>query len=261
MRIGSVSHSSHAAGMSALWHDPEFDAPVRRFETPLVQKSFEDLPVPTEHHELPDGVSDPFKKLDAVYDAAAVQMERGIKGSDFLHGKNKAPDANFGKPDDVTRMSQERPVALDPSKQTQQKMDQQERNHFRNLDQAANAAPATTSNGSKTAAAKEAEKAANAGGASSGLGGESVVNAAMTFAPMAAAQAATTLAQGPLPAMAAQAINTTGAVASVAELGMVGVAEATKETAEASRTSSRPTLDDTEGSSSRTPRRGLAKKS
>ena len=74
MRIGSVSSSSHAAGMSALWHDPEFDAPVRRFETPLVQKNFDDLPVPTEHHELPDGVQDPFQKLDAVYDAAAVQM-------------------------------------------------------------------------------------------------------------------------------------------------------------------------------------------
>lgn len=249
MRIGSVSHSSHAAGMSALWHDPEFDAPVRRFETPLVQKSFDDLPVPTEHHELPDGVQDPFQKLDAVYDAAAVQMERGIKGSDFLHGKNKAPDASFARPDELTRMSQERPVAVDPSKQAQQKMAQQERNHFRNLDQAANAAPTTSSNGTKTAAQKETEKAANAGAV-----GDSVVNAAMTFAPMAAAQAATTLAQGPLPALATQAINTTGAVASVAELGMVGVAEATKETGETSRAAP-------EESASRTPRRGLGRKS
>lgn len=242
MRIGSVSSSSHAAGMSALWHDPEFDAPVRRFETPLVQKNFDDLPVPTEHHELPDGVADPFKKLDAVYDAAAVQMERGIKGSEFLHGK-KAP-TDVVRPDDPTRMSQERPVALDPAKQTQQKMDQQERNHFRQLDQAAAAQPVTSSNGTKTAAAKETEKAANAGST-----GDSALSAAMTFAPVAAAQAATTLAQGPLPALATQAINTAGAVGSVAELGMVGVSEAQKEAA----------VSENE-SSSRTPRRGLSRK-
>ena len=248
MRIGSVSHSSHAAGMSALWHDPELDAPIRRFETPLVQKNYDDLPVPTEHHELPDGVKDPFAKLDAVYDAAAVQMERGIKGSEFLHGKNNKPDPHIAGvaagADDVTRL-QERPAQLDPAKQTQQKVERQERERFRQLDQASVAQPVTSSSSTKTAAQKETEKAANAGG----VDANSVVNAAMTFTPMAAAQAATTLAQGPLPTLAAQAINTTGAVASVAELGMVGVAEATKETTETA-----------ESSSWRTPRRGLAKK-
>jgi hypothetical protein len=232
--------------MSALWHDPEFDPAVRRFETPLVQKSFDDLPVPTEQHELPDGVSDPFKKLDAVYDAAAVQMERGIKGAEFLHGKK--PVADHIKPDEMTRL-QDRPVALDPAKQTAQRLDKQEREHHQRLGQAAVAKPVTSSSATKTAAQKETEAAANGGA----VDANSVLGAAMTFAPMAAAQAATTLVQGPLPALAAQAINTTGAVASVADLAMVGVAEASKETKESQST------QQSESSSSATPRRGLRK--
>lgn len=246
MRVGGLSSSSHAAGMSALWHDPEFDPAVRRFETPLVQKTFDDLPVPTEQHELPDGVSDPFKKLDAIYDAAAVQMERGIKGAEFLHGKK--PVADHIKPDEMTRL-QDRPVALDPAKQTAQRLDKQEREHHQRLGQAAVAKPVASSSATKTAAQKETEAAANGGA----VDADSVIGAAMTFAPMAAAQAATTLVQGPLPALAAQAINTTGAVASVADLAMVGVAEATKETKESQST------HQSESSSSGTPRRGLRK--
>ena len=85
MRIGSTG-TSHHAGMSSIWHDPDFE-PGRQFQAPIVTKNFDDLPVPTEQHELPDGVSDPFAKLDAVYDVAAAQMERGVKGAEFLHGK------------------------------------------------------------------------------------------------------------------------------------------------------------------------------
>lgn len=253
MRIGSVSHSSHAAGMSALWHDPEFDAPVKRFETPLVQKTFDDLPVPTEHHELPDGVTDPFHKLDAVYDAAAVQMERGIKGAEFLHGKKPAVDAKSDptlvRHDDVTRL-QDRPVALDPAKQAVQKLDKQEREQIRRTEQASVTQPTTNTGGSKTAADKEAEKVANQGNASAA---DSALNVAMTFGPMAVAQGATTLAQGPLPVLATQAIQTAGAVASVVELGVVGVTEGLKESPPAGTAG-------TEGSSSSTPRRGLSNK-
>lgn len=244
MRVGGVSGSSHAAGMSALWHDPDFE-PVRRFETPLVQKNFDDLPVPTEHHELPDGVKDPFAKLDAVYDAAAVQMERGIKGAEFLHGKKPIAD-HLARPDDVTRLS-DRPAALDPAKQTAQRMDRQERDHIRRLDQAAVTQPTQSATGTKTAGTKEAEKAANQGAV------DSAVSVAVTFGPMAAVQAATSLVQGPLPALAAQAasaVQTATAVAAAGQLGMVGLTEGLKETKEAR---------DPEASSSSTPRRGLKK--
>ena len=33
MRIGGMSASTHAAGMSALWHDADY-VPEQRFETP-----------------------------------------------------------------------------------------------------------------------------------------------------------------------------------------------------------------------------------
>lgn len=216
--------------MSSLWHDPDFE-PVRRFETPLVQKNYDDLPVPTEHHELPDGVKDPFAKLDAVYDAAALQMERGIKGAEFLHGKGKGSvDPAFGsvggKPDDVTKL-QHRPQAIDPAKQSAQQLDRMEREQMRRVDQASIIQPGQKSGGSKTAATKEAEKAAHQGAV------DSAVSVAVTFGPMAAVQAATSLVQGPLPALAAQAagaVQTATAVAAAGQLGMVGLSEGLKET-------------------------------
>lgn len=246
MRVGGLS-TSHMAGMSALWHDPDWDAPVRRFETPLVQKNYDDLPVPTEHHELPDGVKDPFARQEAAYDAAAQQMERGIKGAEFLHGKPKGTD-------EISKMGQERPVPLDPAKQAQQQSDRHERDHHRKLE-AAKATPiATPSTSTKTATQRDADAAAQAGGAAA--------TAALAFAPMAAAQAATTLVQGPLAALASPAITTAGAVMSAAELGMVGIAEATREDeASTSRARPRPSVpdlstDEASTSSSR-PRRGL----
>lgn len=243
MRIGGLSGSSHAAGMSALWHDPDFE-PVRRFETPLVNKNYDDLPVPTEHHELPDGVKDPFARLDAVYDAAAVQMERGIKGAEFLHGKK--PTDHVVKAEDVARMS-DKPVAIDPAKQMAQKLDRQEREQMRRVDQAAITQPTQNNSGSKTAGAKEAEKAANAGAV------DSAVSVAVTFGPMAAIQAGTSLVQGPLPALAAQAasaVQTATAVAAAGQVGMVGLSEGLKETRAASSS---------ERDESSAPRRGLKK--
>lgn len=271
MRVGGVSVSSHAAGMSALWHDPDF-APVQRFETPLVQKNFDELPLPTDPVELPDGVPDPFAKLDAAYDAAALQMDRGLKGSEFLHGRKAAaavtPPTTSTLPDPTTTTAPAGPArsgADEPTRlvdrpradhvaaaqrhdhvhqstaTTQQRL---EREHHRGLDAAAGAyQPGATSTSTKTAAAAEAERAAHQGAL------DSAASVAATFAPMAAAQVVTTAAQGPLPALAAQAahaVEVAGAVASAGELALVGVSEGLKDTA--------PTGDDG------APRRGLRRR-
>ena len=215
--------------MSSLWHDPDFE-PIRQFQSPLVQRSFDDLPVPTERHELPDGVSDPFTKLDAVYDTAAVQMERGIKGAEFLHGK-KAPSADptvAARVDDSARV-QERPI--DPARQAATTLDRQTRDHIRRLDQAANQPIATSSSATKTASHQQAEQAANAGASHDAHSG---LDAAMSFGPMIAAQAA-------------QALQTVNTVAAVGEVALVGVAEATGDPLDIS-------------SSLGAPRRGLSRK-
>jgi hypothetical protein len=272
MRVGALSVSSHAAGMSALWHDPDFE-PVKRFETPLVQKNFDQLPLPTEQVELPDGVADPFAKLDAVYDAAAVQMDRGLKGAEFLHGKKApssvtpptaaldaqpavgtTPGAAPSSPsrvgaDDPTRLV-DRPRAP-PLPQAQQvhqttstTLQRQEREHHRGLDAAAQAyQPGQTSSSTKTAASADAERAARQGAI------DQATSLAATFAPMAASQVITATVQGPLPALAAQAaqaVEVAGAVASAGELALVGVNEGLKDTT--------PTNDDG------APRRGLRRR-
>jgi len=60
VRIQSNPYSAHRAGMSALWHDTDY-LPEQRFETPIVKKTIDDMPLPAEHHQLPDGVADPEK--------------------------------------------------------------------------------------------------------------------------------------------------------------------------------------------------------
>ncbi|MBM3963210.1 MAG: hypothetical protein FJ137_05535 [Deltaproteobacteria bacterium] len=258
--------------MSALWHDPDFH-PVKRFETPVVGKNYEELPLPAEQVELPDGVADPFSKLDAVYDAAAAQMDRGLKGAEFLHGKkipalssssaiaetpasSPSPLSARVAADDPTRLV-ERQRAVDaaapqrhervhqPVHQTMATtLQRQEREHHRALDAAAGAyQPGATSPSTKTAGAAEAERAARQGAI------DSAASMAATFAPMAAAQVVTTVAQGPLPALAAQAaqaVEVAGAVASAGELALVGFSEGLKDTA--------PTGDDG------APRRGLRRR-
>src|SRR5258705_4314531 len=87
MRVGASPFSAHQAGMSALWHDIDY-IPEKRFETPTVHKGLDDMALPSEQHQLPAGVDDPFKKLDEIYDVAAQQMERGLKGQSFLNGAN-----------------------------------------------------------------------------------------------------------------------------------------------------------------------------
>lgn len=85
MRISAPS-TSHLAGMSALWHDAEY-LPEKQLYTPTVEKGLEGMPLPSERHQLPEGATDPFAVQEKAYDVAAAQMERGIKGMEFLHGK------------------------------------------------------------------------------------------------------------------------------------------------------------------------------
>ncbi len=205
--------------MSSIWHDPDFE-PVRQFQAPLVTKNFDDLPVPTELHELPDGVADPFAKQDAAWDVAAQQMERGLKGAEFLHGK--APvriDSAIAGADDVTRL-QHRPDRFEPAVQKQQVLTKEVNEHHRRLDQAAvvaTAQPSSSSSSSSTAAGREAKAIANAGG---------VDGAALTFAPMVAGQLAAAAVPGPLPALATQATSATQLVTAVSAAGEIAVAGA-----------------------------------
>ncbi len=222
MRVGGTSHH---AGMSALWHDPDFE-PVRQFQAPVVQRTFDDLPLPTERHELPDGVKDPFQKLDEVYDAAAVQMERGIKGAEFLHGR-KPVAVNDPPPQAALHAKlQEQPVKpASPEKQ----LDKQTRDHHRRLDEAANTKSVKPQGTTKTAADKETEAATNAGA----VDADSAINAAMTFGPMVAAQVAASSVQGPLAGVATQAtqaLQTVNTVAAAGEVALTGV-EAAKDDA------------------------------
>lgn len=92
MRVGGAQVSTKAAGMSALWHDIDY-LPSQHIHTPTVERGLDDLPLPSEQHQLPPGIKDPFAKLDEIYDVAGAQMERGLEGAAFLHGK--APPAVY----------------------------------------------------------------------------------------------------------------------------------------------------------------------
>lgn len=81
--------------MSALWHDAEY-IPEKQLDTPTVEKGLEGHTLPSEQHQLPEGWDDPFAKLEKVYDVAAAQMERGLKGVEFLNGKPAALRAPQG---------------------------------------------------------------------------------------------------------------------------------------------------------------------
>lgn len=239
MRVGGASVSTHHAGMSSLWHDPDFE-PIREFDAPIVLRSYDGMPLPTEQHELPDGVEDPFKKLDAVYDVAGAQMERGIKGAAFLHGK-PPPSAVVDKamlagPDDVTRV-RERPT--DPARAQQHSQNKQFVDQARRLEQAAIQPSMKASSSTTSAGEREAQHAANSGGV------DSVVGAMATVGPMVTAQVAAAGVQGPLPTIAAQAasaVQTVNAVAAAGEVALVGVDAA---------------VDHVGDATEQTPRRGL----
>lgn len=204
--------------MSSLWHDPDFE-PIREFEAPLVLRNFDGLPVPTETHELPDGIEDPFKKLDAVYDVAGAQMERGIKGANFLHGKPPpvADPAVMAGPNDATRV-RERPS--DPARQKAQTENREFVEQSRRMQQASVQPSLKASSATKTAGDAEGEHIANSGGV------ESLVGALATVGPMVGAQVAASSIQGPLPALAAQAapvVQAANTIAAAGEVALVGV--------------------------------------
>jgi hypothetical protein len=206
--IGSVSVStSHRAGMSSLWHDPDFLLPEKRLETPIVVRTFDDLPVPTEHHELPPGVEDPFSKMDAMYDIAAQQMERGIRGAQFLHGKNPDREASGTQARPASAQRVRKPEAI-PEVLIEQ---QRERAQHRDIEKASR----------QPLQAPQATKA----GSDDGGVGAGVISA---MVPVGAAQAVTAAIQGPLPTLATQAVaavNVAAAVTSTAQLTSVGLTE------------------------------------
>lgn len=228
MRVGGTSSawSAHQAGMSALWHDADY-IPEKRFETPRVEKGLEDMALPSEQHQLPEGVEDPFKKLDEIYDVAAQQMDRGLKGASFLHGR-PAPVQETTDPRRIEDAARQQTVTT-PAKGTT--LDQKiveavrtESDQQRLTNQAAATPIATAKNATKTAAEKEAIAAAPQ---ASGVG--DFLGTAATFMPMAAGQAVQGVVQGPLPALASQAVTITGAVGSAGQIAAVGVAEGLKE--------------------------------
>jgi hypothetical protein len=220
MRVGSSvnPYSAHQAGMSALWHDVDY-VPEQRFETPVVRTGLEDMALPSEHHQLPEGVPDPFDRMEAVFDVAAAQMERGLKGASFLHGKPppepviQAKNAQLG--------NKQAPVEV----MAQQDM-RRERDALYQASAAASITVPKASGSSKTAADGEREAVAHVG-ATGDVG--DAIGAAATFVPMAAGQAVQTVAQGPLPVLASQAVTTTAAVLSAANVTATGIAEGLKE--------------------------------
>lgn len=244
MRIGGSVASSHAAGMSALWHDAALDEdglPLKRLHIPTVEKQIGDLPLPEEQHQLPEGYADPFSRLDAAYDVAAAQMDRGLKGAEFLHGKASRVDApnpavEATRTPTVSR-TDERPQHVEPHDRTKtmlveagdrsRPMDSRlkeeqrlEKETVRQVSKASTQIGGPLPDAVGTAARREAERAAEALHMAESLG----IPAAL--APMAASQVAQAAT---LPSAVANAVTAAGAVASAAEVVSVGVAQAISE--------------------------------
>lgn len=226
MRVGSSSLSAHRAGMSALWHDVDY-VPEKRFETPLVSKMLQDFALPHEEHQLPEGVPDPFKKLDQIFEVAAAQMEKGLQGQAFLHGKPRTA-SEVSDPrratDDAARLAAQAPAkgsALDHKvvESVRADMDQ-----LRRTSSAAATPIAVGKGGTKTAAQAEAE-----GAAAQASGAGEVLDSLAVFVPMAGGQVIQGATQGPLPALATQATALASAVAGAGEVASVGIAEGLKE--------------------------------
>lgn len=225
MRVGSSPFSAHQSGMSALWHDADY-IPEKRFETPLVHKHLQDMALPSEQHQLPDGVEDPFKKLDQIFEVAAAQMDKGIAGQAFLHGRARAQEVAdpVRHAADVTKTMHHAPQkgsAVDHKIVESVRADLEQ---VRLTNQAAATAVPVAKSATKTAAEKEAVAAAPH---ASSVG--DVLGAAATFMPMAAGQAVQGVVQGPLPALASQAVTIANAVAGAGQIATVGVAEGLKE--------------------------------
>ena len=86
MQIRSAYNTANVHGMSSLWHDVDY-LPEKRFDVPVVHRGLEEMPLPSEMHQKPEGFGDPYQKQEKVYDVAEQQMERGIVGKAFLEGQ------------------------------------------------------------------------------------------------------------------------------------------------------------------------------
>lgn len=198
--------------MSSLWHDPDFE-PIRQFHAPVVTRNFDDLPVPTEHHELPDGVDDPFAKLEAVYDVASAQMDRGIKGASFLHGKPLVASATSAVRDlanDVTQVRRPVEQPADPARVQQHTQARATTEQHRRRDEAAAVrVPQPSSSSSSASSSTSAPDAA-------------------VFVPMAAGSIVAAAVPGPLAVSSPmeQLATAASAVAEVAVGGAVHVDDA-----------------------------------
>jgi hypothetical protein len=248
MRIGGSPASSHAAGMSALWHDAALDddgLPLKRLDIPTVEKKIEDLPLPEERHLVPDGYADPFARMDAAYDVAAAQMERGLKGTEFLHGKaprvdpplDAAPTQNEPPPEVRRNRTQKVDPAVEAHQETKtlqvelgdrsRPMDQVVKEQLRVEQQTVREiGKASTQIGGQmpdavgTAARREAERASEALHMAESLG----IPAALS--PLAASQIMQAVS---MPSAVANAVTMAGAAASAGEVVSVGVAQATSD--------------------------------
>jgi hypothetical protein len=190
--------------MSSLWHDPDFE-PIRQFHAPVVTRNFDDLPVPTEHHELPDGVDDPFAKLEAVYDVASAQMDRGIKGAAFLHGKPLVASATSAARDlanDVTQVRRPVEQPADPARVQHTQARATSEQHRRRDEVAAVRVPQPSSSSSSSSAPSSAPDAA-------------------VFVPMATGSIVAAAVPGPL-AVASPVEQLATAASAVAEVAVGG---------------------------------------
>ena len=212
---------SHQAGMSRLnaselWHELSVE---ERFATPLVQKSYEGLPLPVEKHELPSGVDDPFEaQHDKLKEILDEQEHRLLAGAQFLHGK-PPPHA---EPDDVTR-ALECGVACGVQRpgqpQWQADATRAEHDYLARLEELASQPVPVPQTSTTTAGQREAlhKDVAQAAALAAALG------------PVAAGQTITTVVEGPLPALASPVVHATGAVVTATEVAGVGIAEALDE--------------------------------
>ena len=166
MAVGGISGglSSHRAGMSALWHDIDY-VPSKHIHTPTVEKRLEDQPIPSEEHKSPKG-EQAFQKMDEVYAIAGKQMERGIEGQKFLHGKRA--DQIIDAKDDQVLASEDQtrtllaPRAVEKSADSRAAQDHRVEVHQERQSKAAGNTPLKTSNATEASTAKDTAKRAEA---------------------------------------------------------------------------------------------------
>lgn len=196
--------------MSSLWHDADWQ-PDKSIHIPTVVQKFPDESelLPSEEHQLPRGF-DAFAKLDEIYEVAGAQMDRGIEGAQFLHGRRpvgaqqdaiaRATDGRGAQ--DVTRTMVMR--QSDPDRQVDVRAAQEARAINDQIRKAAEAGnqPTRVSNAAETATAhKDAIQAVKTLEMAEGIG--------ITMAALAAGQAVDPAA-GTLAAEAAAAIKAIG---------------------------------------------------